>query len=1353
MLEPTLFDDAELGHGRELPRPQRERFEPLRAGILNLWQYDEQEFRLEGGRLILRGENGSGKSKALELLLPFVLDADLSPRRLDPFTAGGRNMEWNLLEEGRYASRLGYVWLEFGALGEGGAAPTYVTLGCGLRATESARRVDAWYFVTDLRVGEGLSLTTHRAALSREQLRQALGERGAIYDVAREYRERVDGLLYGLGEVRFTALRELMLKLRRPHLSEKLNPEELSKLVGESLPPIDLDLVGQVAEGFERLDHDETEAQRIEAAAGAVAAFLEVYTTYAKGVVRARAAEVRQADSRYHKAAGEARQVEAERAARAGEVEALAAAHREREGDLAACRGRVRALESSEAMRQAENLRAKEEHALSREDQAAQEERDRERDHAAERERARERDEAEGRAGAAARRAEEVGERARAQASAVGLAATHAEVEARLAAEPERAPAAAEAVINERERSAAELTALAGTCGAAARHLELALATLSEVSAQARAAAERTAAARARAEGEREALGEALAGWLEGLRELALDAAEREELALLLGPEGGEVGDLSGAIADLAGRRRQALVAARTRRERELEDLRAREREVEAEHRALAAARHLPPEPPRTRSAEREGRPGAPLYLLCDFEPGLAPAARAGLEAALEAAGLLDAWVSPEGHLLAPDTLDTVLRASPLADGPTLADWLLPLGGHGVRAEVVRGLLGSIAVDGGEGGQQHRVGPDGTFRLGPLSGAWAKGEAEHIGAAAREAARQRRLAELASRLAELADASSALAAEVRALDARMADLDAERRRAPSSEALRQALAGAAGALAEEGRRKAELAEAEARAGAARAAHEEARARLLERARALALSPFVEDLAAFRRGLDSYRHALRELAERASAAAEALLLERRAAERLAAARAQREEAERRARVSRHAAAAAVAEFEALRATVGKDVDAVLALLKAEGESEKALAAEVNRLVEEREGARVALAKLEERAAGLAAVLAERDADRGHAVSRFERLGTRGVLACALPGEPPEPAPPWSLTRSLELARAVEGETGDVELSEPAANRRANRMHLEFQTLTAALGGDYAPGLEQEDELQIVRFLHDSQAYDPPGLHARLRAEAEERRALLLERERRLLRQFLASEVGDHLRRRLREARELVKAMNDKLAEAPTGSGMRLRLSWQADEEALPAVRGAVELLQRDRELLSDEEQARLEGFFAERIEAARRDWEAVPWREYLGRALDYRLWHRFKVLRRMSGEKEWQELTSRRHAASSGGEKAVSLHLPLFAAAAAHYASARATAPRLIVLDEAFAGIDEAMRGRLMGLLVDFDLDFVMTSYDEWGTYQELPRVAVYQLYRDPDQTGVAAVRFVWDGKVLHEEGQ
>jgi Putative exonuclease SbcCD, C subunit len=132
-------------------------------------------------------------------------------------------------------------------------------------------------------------------------------------------------------------------------------------------------------------------------------------------------------------------------------------------------------------------------------------------------------------------------------------------------------------------------------------------------------------------------------------------------------------------------------------------------------------------------------------------------------------------------------------------------------------------------------------------------------------------------------------------------------------------------------------------------------------------------------------------------------------------------------------------------------------------------------------------------------------------------------------------------------------------------------------------------------------------------------------------------------------------------------------------------------------------------------------------------------------LDYRTWFSFDVEFQPAGE-GWKRLTRKAHGAGSGGQKAVLLHLPLFAAAAAFYASAVPTAPRLIVLDEAFAGIDRETRGRLMGLLAEFGLDFVMTSYEEWGFYEELDGLSTYHLSRERGMRGVHTDWFLWDGR-------
>src|ERR1022692_4758632 len=98
-------------------RAAQARFKPTRAGIINLWDYFDEEFAFADGRLALRGHNGSGKTKALEVLFPFIFDGGLDARRLDPFSGENRTMKANLLYRGQDAEH-GYVWMEFGRPGE-----------------------------------------------------------------------------------------------------------------------------------------------------------------------------------------------------------------------------------------------------------------------------------------------------------------------------------------------------------------------------------------------------------------------------------------------------------------------------------------------------------------------------------------------------------------------------------------------------------------------------------------------------------------------------------------------------------------------------------------------------------------------------------------------------------------------------------------------------------------------------------------------------------------------------------------------------------------------------------------------------------------------------------------------------------------------------------------------------------------------------------------------------------------------------------------------------------------------------------------------------------------------------------
>ena len=87
MNAPVIFSEWPAPREPALPEPKLERWQPLRLGLVELYHYDSEEFWFRDGHLLLRGNNGTGKSKVLSLTLPFLLDAQIKPSRIERNTS------------------------------------------------------------------------------------------------------------------------------------------------------------------------------------------------------------------------------------------------------------------------------------------------------------------------------------------------------------------------------------------------------------------------------------------------------------------------------------------------------------------------------------------------------------------------------------------------------------------------------------------------------------------------------------------------------------------------------------------------------------------------------------------------------------------------------------------------------------------------------------------------------------------------------------------------------------------------------------------------------------------------------------------------------------------------------------------------------------------------------------------------------------------------------------------------------------------------------------------------------------------------------------------------------------------
>jgi len=338
-----------------LPEPALARWQPLRVGLVELYHYDCEEFWFRDGHLLLRGNNGTGKSKVLSLTLPFLLDAHLSPSRVEPDGDRAKRMDWNLLM-GRHERRTGYAWIEFGRRNEEGEAQ-YLTLGCGLSAVAGRPRPDAWHFITEQRIGRELWLITpERVVLGRERLAEHLGNRGHIFPTAQEYRRAVDERLFHMGEERYRALMDTLITLRHPQLSRRPDEQNLSTALTEALSPLPQTTLEDVAEAMTQLDEYHDALRAHEALRDAVAQFGRRYRIYARVQARRQARVLRQAQTEFDNASRALSDARSEHATAERAVAAHGERYAELERKLARDRAALEELRQDPVMRDARRL-------------------------------------------------------------------------------------------------------------------------------------------------------------------------------------------------------------------------------------------------------------------------------------------------------------------------------------------------------------------------------------------------------------------------------------------------------------------------------------------------------------------------------------------------------------------------------------------------------------------------------------------------------------------------------------------------------------------------------------------------------------------------------------------------------------------------------------------------------------------------------------------------------------------------------------------------------------------------------------------------------------------------------------
>lgn len=268
-------------------------FKPTRMGLLNFWLYDDEVFEFYDGKLLLRGQNGSGKSVTMQSFIPLILDGNKSPKRLDTFGSTDKHIEYYLLgENNEKDDSTGYLYMEFYNSEE----DRYITIGMGLRARRG-KPTDFFGFVIKdgRRVGKDFFLYKSKdgftkTPLTRLELKAALGVQNSLVETAKEYKKLVNDNLFKFKNIEtFDEFINIILQIRSPKLSKEFKPTQLMEVLNEVLPPLADETLRPLSDTIENLNETKEKIDALKDKINTLNNFTKVFKNYNEAVLLAKA--------------------------------------------------------------------------------------------------------------------------------------------------------------------------------------------------------------------------------------------------------------------------------------------------------------------------------------------------------------------------------------------------------------------------------------------------------------------------------------------------------------------------------------------------------------------------------------------------------------------------------------------------------------------------------------------------------------------------------------------------------------------------------------------------------------------------------------------------------------------------------------------------------------------------------------------------------------------------------------------------------------------------------------------------------------------------------------------------------
>ena len=1356
-----------------------ERWKMNRIGFVNFWLYDEEDFEFVDGKLLLRGQNGSGKSITTQSFIPFVLDGDRTPSRLDPFGSSDRRMEYYFLGEEGKDEATGYLFLEFKKEESG----EYRTIGIGQRA-KRGKPMDFWGFIIldGRRIGYDLWLYkevgTTKLAYDKRELKVQLGEDNFFTDNQSEYKKHVNQYIFGFRkEEQYEQYIKLLVKVRAPKLSKEFKPTKVYEILNDSLQTLTDEDLRAMVDAMEKMDEIQDSLDMLNRAFADVKIIRNEYIRYnqymlAKKAQRYIAKKQEVEEARKNLDTLEQKKLSAENEQRdkkkrleeLGEQIKLAETERNSLLDTNLEEADIKLSQAKAQKEDAENNEKRWEEKIQDYNEKI-------------REGERQLKDIKSRLEQRQQELEDCKQELEEQQETLQWE-QHEKAVAIIGAEKYDGT---EEII----RSLDMLKKLIEECRNAIRQYEELARQYDEIAAQLEEIKRQKIEKEDKLESAQEQVVSSIDQWISDIFEKEKNSLEwhpkkevleKSQEIIRQYQSVNDAGKVQELLRGDYERQRQVLTDAKNDREHERKIKAETLEQTKLELERVQKQEEL--EPQRGESVElsrkalqNAGITAVPFYKTVEFAGDMDAASCARLEAQLERMGILDALVvAAEDYdrisRECSEFLDSILYVKEKGNSDfsklTVSDTL----DNRLKETVSRILSNMYEKEGA--GQGVYLGKDGCFVQGILAGKADKdGEAEYVGVLARKRRKEQRILTLKEDIRIFEEAIANEDMEIRQIQSRIDTLWEEYQELPGFEAINNAIENekecniALQIISAEYNRK----EAEERRLA-----DNKNKQYQTMLRLCKPFPYGRTAGSYEEvsdAIEEYRHIWQEArsviqqisTERSNYAAK----EERIAE-------QKQEMDDAFREKRNYSTK-VKEFDILI----KQYEAYLNSpeIKEKANRLKEIREALLRMNEECNILNQTLAVLADRLHGIMESepknkerLQEAIAAETHLRTYFEEelslklvidRGSRTLFDCAREAV--------GIIRESDKNR----ESTDLLNSLYQVYQKHNGSLASYGTALEdcfdmaddALGelGAVDNGNVLRKRVRVVSVWNGKKVY-LEEFYDILRTSIDETELLIQKKDRELFEDILSQTISQQLTDRIAESRKWVADMSQLMKEMDTSMGLSFSLDWKPCKAENDAELDTVELEQillRDRALLTMEDIEKVAAHFRSKIRMEKQrleeDGGVINYMELVRDALDYRKWFEFQMFLRR-GEEVRKPLTNAAFNRFSGGEKAMAMYVPLFAAVNAQYKKAEnEDHPRMIALDEAFAGVDDKNISSMFELVHKLDFDYIMNSQALWGCFETVKGLRIAELLRPQNSQVVSVIRYTWNGheRILDEQ--